>query len=423
MRILIQSMNFSPEPTGIGKYSGELADALVERGHSVLVVCAPPYYPEWKPRADSTPWRWSVQRPRPGLTVVRCPLWVPSRPTGMRRLLHQASFAATSLPVLCWLALRWRPDWVFAVAPATMTAPAAWMAARLAAAKAWLHVQDLELDAAFGLGLLRGGALRRISLRCEAALLRCFDQVSTLSKAMQQRLLDKGVAPERTSLLPNWVDLRQVHDEVDGRPMRKALGIATGQTMLLFSGTMNRKQGLGVVIETARRLQARHDLVFVLCGQGECRAELENRAGDLPGVRFLDLVAADRLPGLLAAADIHLLPQRRDAADLVLPSKLGGMLASGRPVIAAAAAGSEIEAVVRHNGRAVEPEDVDALVAAITELAGDATLRRQLGRAGRDRAERTLGREAVIDAFLAACQPAVVVRAPAFAVAEDAKGA
>ena len=113
MRILIYGINFSPELTGIGKYTGEMAAWLAARGHEVRVVTAPPYYPDWQVWAGFSAWQYQLADETGGrLRVVRCPLWVPARPSGLTRLLHLASFALSSLPVLLWQ-WRWRPEVVF----------------------------------------------------------------------------------------------------------------------------------------------------------------------------------------------------------------------------------------------------------------------------------------------------------------------
>ena len=400
MKLLLISMNYSPELTGIGKYSGEMAVGLAQRGHDVRVICAPPYYPAWHVSAGHSSWRYRSQAEQPGVTVFRCPLWVPSQPSAARRLLHQASFALSSLPVMLWLALSWRPQLVLVVAPATACAPAAGLAARLCGAKSWLHIQDLELDAAFQLGFLSGQRLRRWALRAESRLLRAFDRVSTVSGRMLEKVRQKHVDPNRSSVLPNWVDLSVVDPQADAAAavqLRATLGILPTQKVLLFSGTMNRKQGLHVLVEVARLLQARQDLVLVLCGGGEVRPSLEAAAAGLNNVRFLDLRPAAELGALLVMADVHLLPQLRDAADLVMPSKLGGMLASGRPVIAGADAGSEIARFIQDCGICVEPESAPAFVQAVLALCDRDSHRLQLGQAARQRAQTSLGFGSVMD--------------------------
>jgi colanic acid biosynthesis glycosyl transferase WcaI len=396
MKIVLASMNFAPEMTGIGKYSGEMVDDLVSRGHEVSVVCAPPYYPTWKVQDGYTGGRYQVERPRPGLTIYRCPVWIPARLGGLTRLLHLASFALSSLPVMLWLVL-WQPQVVFAVAPALFCAPAAWLTARLAGAKAWLHIQDLEVDAAFELGMLKRPWMRRLALASERFLLRRFDAVSTISSRMLRQLATKGIPLQRTEMLPNWVDTRRVRPTEVSQELRRSLDIGPEQIVCLFSGTINRKQGLHVLVETARLLKDDPQVVIVICGNGELRAGLEASAEGLTNLRFMDLQPVSELNTLLNMADVHLLPQLRGAADLVMPSKLVGMLASGRPVIAATVERTEIATIVEGRGLVTEPECAEGFARAINELAGNAEQRRRLGAAGRAYAERVLDAARIFD--------------------------
>jgi colanic acid biosynthesis glycosyl transferase WcaI len=393
MRILIYSANFAPEPTGIGKYSGEMASWLVEHGHEVRVIAAPPYYPMWKVDRKYLwpPFRHEQWR---GVDVWRAPLWVPASPSGLTRLLHLLSFAITSFPLMIWQ-IGWRPDLVLTVAPAFMCAPAGLLTARLCRAKAWLHLQDFEVDVAFGMGLLKGKLLQRIVLRIERWVLRRFDSVSSISGRMVERLLTKGVMPSRTRYFPNWVDVTRIRP-VAGGTYREKLGISTDAIVVLFSGTLGGKQGLSVIPEAAALLAARSDIVFVVCGDGVMKPSLEAAAATLPNLRVLPLQPSGLLADLLGMADIHLLPQSPDAADLVLPSKLSGMLASGRPVIATCRSGTEISTIVSQCGLVVEPENSADLARAIAKLADDPESRFELGRCARAFAEANFERDAVL---------------------------
>ena len=396
MKIILLSMNFAPELTGIGKYSGEMADELVRRGHEVVVVCAPPYYPKWNLAQGYSNQAYTREEPKPGLTVLRCPVWLPRRLGGLARLVHLASFAASSFPVLMRLAMS-RPALVFVVAPALFCAPAGWLAARLSGAAAWLHVQDFEMDAAFELGLLKGAFVRQVVRAGERRLMGAFDRVSTISRQMLRQLDARGVRAERRELLPNWVDLERVRPGDRACALRRRLAIGDDQTVCLFSGTLNRKQGLSAVVDAARLLASHRDIVVVICGNGEFRASLEHASRDLANVRFVDLQPLEDLNELLNMADIHLLPQLRGAADLVMPSKLGGMLASGRPVIAATAPSTEIATVVESCGVLTEPECARGIADAILSLARDEARRLRLGVAAREYAQRHLGTTAVFD--------------------------
>jgi colanic acid biosynthesis glycosyl transferase WcaI len=394
MRTLIYSANFAPEKIGIGKYSGEMGAWLVEQGHQVRAIAAPPYYPNWKVDAgySSTLYRREKWQ---GIDIFRAPIWVPKSPTGLRRILHLFSFAVASFPVMLAQVL-WRPDIVIVVAPAFLCAPAAWLTARLCGAQAWLHVQDFEIDCAFEMGLLKGRFLRRLVTGLERFIFRRFDCVSTISKRMLERLVTKGVPANRTRLFPNWVDLKHVKPLAGGSRYRAELGIASDKVVVLFSGALGGKQGLTVILQAASVMTARTDVVFVICGEGIMRKALEKAVNDLPNLRLLPLQPYERLGELLAMADIQLLPQSPGAADLVLPSKLSGMLASGRPVIATCDAGTELHAVVAQCGAVVPPEDASALSKTICKFADDENLRRELGRKARAYAEAHLGRDAVL---------------------------
>jgi len=394
LKLLIYSANFAPEPTGIGKYSGEMAAWLAVQGHDVRVVCAPPYYPQWKVAQH---YRWPPYRRERwcGVDVWRAPLWVPASQGGLQRVLHLASFALASLPVVLRQAL-WRPDVVFSVAPFLTCAPAGWLTARLSGARAWLHVQDFEVDVAFGMGLLRGALVRRLVLAAERQLLRRFDRVSSISRRMNDRLLDKGVEPARVALLPNWVDLASVRPWPGVSRYRRQLGIADDAIVALFSGTLGVKQSLLTIVEAARLMSGDAGIVFVICGDGPMKPVLESAGHGLRNLRLLPLQPVADLPELLGLADLHLLTQSADAEDLVLPSKLTGMLASGRPVVATARPGAELAAVVAPCGAVVEPENSAALAAAVAALAALPDKRRALGETARRTAELRMGQQSVL---------------------------
>jgi colanic acid biosynthesis glycosyl transferase WcaI len=396
VKVLILGLNFAPEPVGVGKYTGDLAHWLSERGHDVRVITAPPYYPEWRLRA-TTGRRW--QRERLGRTwVLRCPLWVPSEPSAARRMLHLLSFAASSFLPCLWQAVRWRPDVVLAIEPTLLAAPTALLAARITGALACLHVQDLEINAACGLGLVPYPRICRLARTVYGSLLRRFDLVSTISRRMRRQLEDMGIASGRLCRFPNWVDTGVIHPL--GRPsvLRQALGIAPDEVVALYSGSMGAKQGMGQLADLAERLGSEQSLHLVLCGAGPARKPLERQLAGQPNVHWLPLQSPARLNELLNLADIHLLPQLAGVGDCLLPSKLGGILASGRPVVAQAD-GGEVSAIARSCGLVVPPGDGAAMAAAVRALAGDPERRGACGRKARRMAERHLERTWVLGRF------------------------
>lgn len=403
MKILLYGSNYAPELTGVGKYTAEMACWLAARGHQVRVITAPPHYPEWEVRRGYSSWRWS-RSVEAGVTVWRCPAWIPAAPRGLARLLHTASFAIGSFPILLGQ-LFWKPDIVWVVEPPLLCAPAAAMTARLVRAVSWLHVQDFEVDAAFELGLLKGARARAAALAFERWLFRRFSVVSTISGKMVDRLISKGVTESQIVLLPNWTD----SDVFDGvtlesvSALRRKLDVPSGARVALYSGNMGRKQGLEILARVAKspavRELAETSLCFVFCGNGVGRPDLEDACGGLANVRFSDLLPAAEFPVLLQLADIHLLPQLAQASDLVMPSKLGGILASGRPVVASACPDTELALVASTGGVVVAPGDHDAMARAVAELASDEALRLRLGRAGSEYAANHLDRDHVLSSL------------------------
>jgi colanic acid biosynthesis glycosyl transferase WcaI len=394
LKILVYSANFAPEPTGVGKYSGEMAEWLVARGHTVRVVAALPYYPQWRrdPSFAGKAYRRDSWR---GCTVWRTPIWVPQFPTGARRVLHLLSFAAASFPLML-RQIFWRPHLVITVAPAFLCAPVGWLTARLSGATAWLHLQDFELDLAFRMRLLESKFAQRVLLRMERWMLRRFDVVSTISRRMLQLLHRKGVEPARARYFPNWVNTTLIAPSMSGERYRAELGIGPDTLVALFSGSMAKKQGLLSIPAAARLLARRKDIMFLVCGDGAMRPALAAAAAGMANMRLFGLQPVERLGELLCLADVHLLPQDADATDLVLPSKLSGMMASGRPVITMAHPGTELERTVSGCGLTVAPDDPAALAGAVERLADDPPLRVALGAEARAYAEAHFDIEAVL---------------------------
>jgi len=304
----------------------------------------------------------------------------------------------SSLPVMLWQT-RWRPDVVLVVVPTLFCAPQALLAARWSGGRAWLHVQDFEVDAAFALGDISFPHLRRWALAIERRLLSAFDRVSTISERMVDHLALKRVDSSRCLLFPNWVDTSLIHPLPCSSPLRTQLGIPEDTIVALYAGSMGQKQGLDLLTDVARRLSHRSDLRFVFCGEGSYRRTLLADVKHLPNVTLLPLQPSDRLNDLLNLADIHLLPQRADAADLVMPSKLTGILASGRVVLATAHPNTQLASTLQGLGIVVPPGDRDAFASAIIGLAADRNLRLMLGREARRYALMHLDSLVVLDQF------------------------
>lgn len=385
-RVLIYGLNFSPEQVGIGKYTGEMASWLSTDGFKVRVVTAPSYFPAW--RASKNYYRSEhVDQ----ITVIRCPLYVPRKPNGITRLIHLLSFAASSLPVILWQ-VRWKPDIVITIAPAFFCAPACLTLQRLCACfgnkvKTQLHIQDFELDAAFELGILKGKLIKSFAERWEQRILSQFMIVSTISEAMYRHALKKGVAKSQCKLLPNWVDTAKIfplnQSSTTKNRYREELGISNDMKVILYSGSMNKKQDLETVAKAIKELQSQPKLLWAIAGEGPTKHEFVRNVMNHDNVIILPLQSPEKLNDWLNLADIHLLPQKKGAADLVLPSKLMGIMASGKPVIASSPVDSELGQIADQVGLRVDPGNCQQLVQAISRLITNPALAKKLGDHGR----------------------------------------
>jgi colanic acid biosynthesis glycosyl transferase WcaI len=396
MDVLILGHNYAPEPIGIGPCTAGLAEMLAANGHRVRVICGAPYYPDWKIAAGYR--RYWAQRAREnGVSVVRLPHYVPKVPRGVRRILHHLSFASLAFLFLLLALLNGRPSVMVAVVPSTGTAAMARIVAMIIRRPLWVHVQDLEIDMAIATGQLPTSGIRVRVARTVERLALGADRVSSISAAMSDRLAQKGVAHRPILELRNWA--RPDIAAQEHPPFFRSLWSLEQPYVALYSGNIAAKQGIEIVLEAARLLAHRGDIHFVVCGNGPNRPALVELASGCPAITFVDLQPADRLSDLLALATVHLLPQIADAADLVLPSKLPNMLASGRPVVATAQPGTALAQEVEGCGLVTPPHDVAAFASAIERLIDDAPLRTELGIAAQGRAVERWSMAAILAGF------------------------
>lgn len=405
MKILVYGINYSPELTGIGKYTGEMVEWMTDQGHEVRVITAPPYYPDWKVGERYSSWRYC--REEGAATVWRCPLYVPKQPSTLKRLIHLGSFALSSFfPLMAQR--RWKPDRIIGVVPTLFCTPGMRLLGKLSGARTLLHIQDYEVDAMLGLGMAgkgkgKGGKVAKLASAFERSGLQNVDYVSTISRSMMNKAQEKGVAAEKVIFFPNWSEVARFRDVTpeDVAALRAQLGLAEAQKIVLYSGNIGEKQGLENVIDAAAALSDK-PWQFVIVGQGGGKARLEKMARErgLQNVQFFPLQSYDALPALLKMADCHLVVQKRGAADAVLPSKLTNILAVGGNAVITAEAHTELGQLcdtLPGIAVCVEPESVPALVAGIEQAL---TMPKE-NRVARDYAERTLEKENVLSQFIA----------------------
>lgn len=395
MRIAIVGINYAPELTGIGVYNTGLAEFLAARGFEVDVYTAFPYYPAWRKDADAVGRLYRHERVG-GVNVRRHYLYVPRRPGALARMWHEMSFVVSAS-----IGYLFGPtaDCTFVVSPPLPLGIPITLLARLKLSKVVFHAQDLQPDAAIELGLLKKGRFSELLLKIERWTYAFADRVSSIGRAMLGRIQGKGVPARKLLLLKNWANDDVVRPLGRQTAYRECWALEN-RFVVLYSGNLGVKQGLGMLLDCAARLRNRPEIAFVIVGDGGEKAALLQRAQteSLHNVQFHPLQPLARLGELLATADLAVIPQKPDFGDIVLPSKLANILASGRPVVAAAPASSELALTLRDAGcgLVVQPGDAEALAAAVRQLADDPRECERLATNGRRYMQSSLARESVL---------------------------
>ncbi|MGJ8526965.1 WcaI family glycosyltransferase [Maritalea sp.] len=398
MKILIVGLNYAPEKVGIAVYTSELAQMLAAKGHEVHVIAAQPYYPNWEVARGYSKWHWTTNVEN-NVCVHRVPIFVPKNPTGPKRILHHLSFLLSCFVPALVQAIALRPNCVFCIAPSLLSAIAARFSAFLVGAKSWLHIQDFEIEAASATALLsKGTALGRLACGFENWIMARFHRVSSISPQMVKKLHTKGVSKENTIEFRNWADTDKIHPLDAPSAFRQSWNISTPH-IALYSGSIGLKQGIEVIVEAAKVLAHRADITFVICGEGPSLTGLETQADGLDNIQFHDLQPTEKLNELLNLATIHLLPQTFGAADLVLPSKLTNMLASGRPVVATVEARTGIANEVQGCGLITKPGDPIELAAAIVKLLDEKDTYQKMAVNARQRALKSWSKTKILAQF------------------------
>ena len=283
-----------------------------------------------------------------------------------------------------------------------MVAPAALAAARLVGAKCWLHVQDIELGAVAHLGMIKRPRLTSAIRQAYRRIVRAFDRVSTISGPMQRELASLTGADIDIGIFRNWVDTDRLRPLDGPNQVRQELGLDDDRILALYSGNLGYKQGVDSLLTVARLVAADPRIHILICGEGALRPRLEAESAELSNVTLLPLQPEERLPQLLSAPDIHLLPQRAGTTGFAMPSKLGGMLASGRAVVMQADPGCDSHDLFADAICIAPPGDAAQLASLVMALATSAAMRRELGRRARRKALDLLSRDTVLGGTLEA---------------------
>ncbi len=399
MKIILYCLNFKPEIVGIGKYNGELSDFLQEKGNKLRVITAPKYYPEWRIEKN----KYFTENDT-GYKVYRCPIYVPKSPNGIKRLLHLLSFSISSFPILI-KQLFWQPDYLILVVPTLFCAHNVAIFRLLSFRKVFtmIHIQDFELDAAFNLGLLSGEIFKKTLLEIEKLIYKLFHVVGSISGGMINKLEVKGIDKNKIYYLPNWVDPNIFNQKNEKNRLqniyRKKFNIPADTVVIQYSGSMNEKQGFDFLIPIIEKFKNHQNVFWVFGGEGPTKKKLIYLTRKINNIKFLPFQEVEKFNDWLNFGDIHIIPQDEKVEDLLFPSKLLAILASGNPVISNCSANSDLGKIISEVGLRTDPKDQSSFIEAINFLIENPNKRYLLGKKARKIVEKKFNQRYVLEKF------------------------
>jgi len=342
--ICLIGVNFHPEDTAIGLYSTQLCRFLSDRGDRISVVTGFPYYPDWKIKSDYHHRSFLYQEDFEGIHVLRYKQYVPENPSFKTRILHLLDFTLGSLLNLFKVK---QCDVVICVVPFTSTVFLGWILARLKGARLWVHIQDFEVDAILESGIASGenGIKKQVFqllFSIERFLFNRADIVSTISHGMMGKLTHK--TRRETYYFPNWVSGDEINPSVAS--LHPIFNGHSEQFKILYSGNVGEKQDWDFFVGLVDYFSEDSRLHFFVVGQGAKFSSLKKYLSQFKNITVREPVPFNELNDLLCSADLHVLFQKKEVIDTVMPSKILGMMASSVPSLVTGNLESEVARVL-----------------------------------------------------------------------------
>jgi glycosyltransferase involved in cell wall biosynthesis len=378
MHILLFNEYYPPDTSATAKMAAQVAETLAQH-HRVTVVAGRPsydpeeYYPFALLRRDT---RNNVEVERVGSTAY-------PRHNMKRRVSNYLSYLALAVP----RALAIRADVVLAMTDPPVAGIAGAFVARLGGRPFVYNIRDLYPDMAIRGDIVRPGTWVARWESMHRRALRQAARVIVLGDDMRARILSKGVAPERVVVVRDGTSFPTSSPGVDDPVVQEIRGDLP--FVALHAGNLGFYGAWDTLLAAARILQNENaGLVFI--GEGANLAALQASAANAPNVRFLPFRPASEIPHVMMAGDVHIVTIRRGLEGVVVPSKLYSILASGRPVLAVAAAESDAARIVCESGcgMAADPDDPVAVANALRTLRADPARLAEMGRRARETASK-----------------------------------
>ena len=377
-RILFINQYYWPDHASTAQHLADLAESMAARGYECHVLCARARYQPGGPNPPA----YEVHE---GVRIHRVRATSLGRRGTLARMTDYLSFYAGAM--LQAIALP-RFDTVVTLTTPPIIGLAGTLLKWLKGSPHIYWSMDLHPDASLALGRMSPRNLVVRGLRWLSGFVyRNADRVVVLGPYMADRVALKGVAADRIETIPVWSRREEIYPIPRGsNALRKSLGIGDA-FVAMYSGNLGLAHSFDEFLEAGRRLRDRPDIVFIFAGAGPRLGELKEaheREG-LTKVRFLDYVPRAHLHTSLSMADVHLISMRPEMTGIVVPGKLYGVMAAGRPAVFVGPRHCESADTIRTNGCGITVDrgDVDALVAALLQLTADPSLARRMGERGR----------------------------------------
>lgn len=353
-------------------------------GHELHVVTALPWYRE---HAVEEGWGGKLTRTeqRTWGEITRVHPFPTDKTNIAARAAAFAGFTAIGLGTA--VTDRFDADIVFAMSPPLSLGVAGWLAAKRRGVPFVFNIQDVFPDVAIETGTISNPRVIRAAKSLEKSVYDRADVVTVLSEEMQRNVENK--TDSATRIIPNFVDLSMFEPQPHENSYREEYGLE-GKRVVMYCGNVGFSQSIELLADAAREMTDLEDVVFVVNGGGSAIGDVRDRAEGLENFRMIPYQPVERVPEVLAAADIHVIPLRKGLAWSSVPSKLYKILAVERPVVASVDAGTEVARVVVEAGagRSVPPDESKPLVEALRELLASEDIRRDMGISGRSWVER-----------------------------------
>jgi colanic acid biosynthesis glycosyl transferase WcaI len=397
VKLVVVCPHFVPDVAPTGAVAASIVNELAARGHTLEVVTSLPWYRDHRVEAGYAG-RLVRYEDRPWGRIARIH---PFPAADKRNIVGRAAAFAGHSTLAAAIGMRGgRIDGVLAMSPPPTLGLTGWAIAKRRRAPLVFNVQDVYPDVAIELGIITDrrviGAARRLERICYERS----DAVTVLSEDLRENVAAKTRSPEVVRVIPNFVDTATIIPGPKENTYRSEFGL-DGKRVVMYAGNVGLSQSLDLVVDAAAALAYEEDLVFVVNGGGAGRDSLERRARGLRNVLFVDMQPAARLPEVLAAADLHLVPLKRGLARSSVPSKAYSVMAAGRPLLASVDAGSEITRLIERSGAgvAVAPDDPEAFTKALRDLLDAPERMESMGRAARSFVEGWASPSAVARAY------------------------